>query len=208
MNDIDSGVAKGGTLLFTFKPLDRIGLKQKKVAWKVIPFAANAKKRAQVEYVNQLAFIAPQVSGGNRIDPSTYEAVNVGDAVSYDLDGDGQLVINEADDLKRPDFITARNNTRKIQDIAIGLQPKPRKDPEPILYFPKVGNTTMVVAKYHPILRAYMTSDYQESEVISGEIQTGLMWERDLSQLPDTSSWILTYDDDSGMYNLAPDDDN
>ena len=65
----------------------------------------------------------------------------------------------------------------------------------------------MVVCKYHPILRAYMTSDYQETEVISGEIQTGMIWERDLAQLEDTTNWRLTYDGGSGQYNLTPDDD-
>ena len=52
-----------------------------------------------------------------------------------------------------------------------------------------------------------MTSDYQETEVISGEIQTGMIWERDLAQLEDTTNWRLTYDGGSGQYNLTPDDD-
>ena len=65
----------------------------------------------------------------------------------------------------------------------------------------------MVVCKYHPTLRAYITSDYQENEVISGEIQTASIWERDLAQLEETTNWILSYDGGSGMYSLALDDD-
>ena len=32
--DVHSGLAKGGTLLLTFKPLEDIGSAQQKVAWK------------------------------------------------------------------------------------------------------------------------------------------------------------------------------
>ncbi|CAG7849727.1 SubName: Full=Uncharacterized protein {ECO:0000313/EMBL:CCA71574.1} [Serendipita indica DSM 11827] len=203
-----SGLAKGGTLLLTFKPLEDIGTAQQKVAWKVIPFATNTNKKAQAEYVNQLVFIGPQIDDDNLISPSTFGNVNVGGAVDFTLDSDKNLLISDTDKNKRPGFVVATNSTGKIQDIAIGLQPNPKKDPEAILYFPKIGNTSQVVCKYHPILRAYMTSDYQETEVISGEIQTGMIWERDLAQLEDTTNWRLTYNGSTGQYSLSPDEDS
>ncbi|CAG7849733.1 SubName: Full=Uncharacterized protein {ECO:0000313/EMBL:CCA74887.1} [Serendipita indica DSM 11827] len=148
------------------KPLEDIGTKQQKIAWKVIPFATNTNKKAQAEYVNQLVFIGPQVDDDNLISPSTFGNVNVGGAVDFTLDADKNLLISDSDKNKKPGFIVATNSTGKVQDVAIGLQPNLKKDPEAILYFPKVVILRWLLPS--TILSfAYMTSDYQETEVIS-----------------------------------------
>ncbi|CCA74885.1 hypothetical protein PIIN_08855 [Serendipita indica DSM 11827] len=93
------------------------------------------------------------------------------------------IIIKDTEENKEEGSIAATNNTGKLRDIALGLQIDAKADPEPILHFPNIAHHGAVVAKFRPVLRAYMTSDYREHEVISGEVQTNMIWERDLTQL-------------------------
>ena len=53
-----------------------------------------------------------------------------------------------------------------------------------------------------------MTADFQENEVISGEVQSAQIWERDLAQLEETTNWRLKYDGGTGQYTLVVDEDS
>jgi hypothetical protein len=53
------------------------------------------------------------------------------------------------------------------------------------------------------MLRAYVTSDYQESEILKGEIHSPLLWERDLATLAETITWNLTWDPATDRYTIA-----
>jgi hypothetical protein len=92
--------------------------------------------------------------------------------------------------------------------------------PKPALYFKEVGyvifpvfllqsahstkhrDGSHVTAKFTPILRAYITSDYQETAIIRGAIDTPAIWEHDLAALSDSTTWNLTRDPSTGHYTI------
>jgi len=48
-----------------------------------------------------------------------------------------------------------------------------------------------VDAQFHPFLKAYVTEQYQHTELIEGEIISKLLWKENLEHLPDNTEWTL-----------------
>jgi hypothetical protein len=93
--------------------------------------------------------------------------------------------------------------------------------PTPVLYFNEVGSVIFplylsqathratrrdgsnITAQFTPKLRAYVTSDYKETEILKGEIHSPLLWEKNLAELAETTTWNLTRDPATGRYTIA-----
>jgi hypothetical protein len=93
--------------------------------------------------------------------------------------------------------------------------------PTPALYFDEVGyvifplfflqsahstkcrDGSQVTAQLTPILRVYLTSDYQESTILRGAIETPAIWSQDLTGLAQHTAWNLKRDPSSGRYTLV-----
>jgi hypothetical protein len=97
--------------------------------------------------------------------------------------------------------------------------------PTPILYFDNVESVIFplflsqathsatrrdnsdITAQFIPKLRAYVTSDYKETEILKGEIRSTLLWEKDLAPLTELSTWNLTWDSATDCYTIAQADE-
>lgn len=93
--------------------------------------------------------------------------------------------------------------------------------PTPVLYFNEVGSVIFplylsqathrvtrrdgsnVTALFTPRLRAYVTLKHKETEILKGEIHSPLLWEKDLAELAETTTWNLTLDPATGRYTIA-----
>lgn len=92
--------------------------------------------------------------------------------------------------------------------------------PQPALYFNGVGyvlfllflqsahsekcrDGSHVTARFTPILRAYITSDYQETAIIRGAIDTPVVWSQDLAALAESTTWTLSRDPSNGHYTIV-----
>jgi hypothetical protein len=65
--------------------------------------------------------------------------------------------------------------------------------------------TYEVMGQFTPVLKAYVVSNYQQSEILRGAIQTPVIWTQDLSTLSESSSFSFTYDPPSGKYAITQD---
>ncbi|OJA11169.1 hypothetical protein AZE42_09990 [Rhizopogon vesiculosus] len=86
------------------------------------------------------------------------------------------------------------NETGEIQDIALGVtlfMPLGDMMPKSALYFKDVGDGSRTAAKFTQKLRAYITSDYQEAQILEGAIETDPTWEQNLTALHDSTTWNL-----------------
>jgi hypothetical protein len=54
---------------------------------------------------------------------------------------------------------------------------------------------------------AYVTSDYQQNQVIKADIE-GLIWQQNLTSLDEKTVWTLYKDQQSGAYKIAQKQDN
>jgi len=66
-----------------------------------------------------------------------------------------------------------------------------------------VRNTNSVVATYTPILSAYVTSDYQQTQLITGEIVSPVLLNQNLAYLPAEQVYTLKRNFPDGSYKIV-----
>ncbi|KAF9222756.1 hypothetical protein BS17DRAFT_837722 [Gyrodon lividus] len=59
-------------------------------------------------------------------------------------------------------------------------------------------NGAFVKAQFTPVLHAYITEQYQETQIIRGEVDVSSIWEEDLAGLEPSTTWVLTHDKATG----------
>jgi len=151
-------------------------------------------------YRNQLAFTKPQVENGNIVGAATAVDVNVGQQTTLTKSGN---VFKFSDPVAgATSYVMATNSTGVKENLAVGFHAEKALLPTPMLYFDEVGDASKVTAQFTPNLRAYVTSDYQETEILRGEVGTPMLWDEDLAALPETTTWNLTLDQ-CGRYKIT-----
>ncbi|KAG1729036.1 hypothetical protein EDB19DRAFT_2042425 [Suillus lakei] len=189
------------TLLLTFNgPVAGVG-DHSPVVWRVSTFGKSGPYQMRATYKSQLAFTKPQVESGNIVGAATAVEINVGQQTT--LTKDGQVFSFSAPIAGSSGFLRATNDAGLKEDIAIGFMSPGQLLPTPTLIFEGVGDDSNVTAQFTPILRAYVTSDYQETQILRGEIHSPMLWDEDLAALPETTTWNLTRDAASGRYSIT-----
>ncbi|KAG1883161.1 hypothetical protein F4604DRAFT_1741109 [Suillus subluteus] len=136
-------------------------------------------------YRSQLAFTKPQVEHGSVIGAATAVEINA------PVEGTSS-------------YLKATNLAGAKQDLAIGFMGHGALLPTPMLYFKNVGDDDFVTAHFKPMLRAYVTSDYQETEIWKNSPKNStFLWEEDLADLDETTTWNLTWNGHTGRYTIA-----
>jgi hypothetical protein len=64
------------------------------------------------------------------------------------------------------------------------------------------SSTSSAQVQFTPILRGYITTDYQETEILRGQIASPVLFNRDLTQLEEESNWKITYNAGSGIFTI------
>ncbi|KIK98569.1 hypothetical protein PAXRUDRAFT_133930 [Paxillus rubicundulus Ve08.2h10] len=205
------GLGADATLMLTFNDPDVTpGLYHDKfpVCWKVTSFAAEGPYSMKATYQSHLAFVKPQVEDGSNtiVDASTYKSVNLGDETKLTKDTKGVYHFSNVTP-GDAGFLEAVNGCPLVEDIAIGFsKPGSDEDPTCVLYFGSVGHNGFVKAQFTPHLRAYITDQYQETQIIRGEVDTPMIWQRDLGQLAQSTTWFLTYNGATGEFAITDTD--
>ncbi|KAG2153858.1 hypothetical protein DEU56DRAFT_425470 [Suillus clintonianus] len=153
------------------------------VCW-LTTFGQTGPYRMHATYTNQLAFSRPQVDNGSVVDAETCVEIN-----------------NPVKGI--PGYLEARNDTGSIQDIALGFMSPRDLMPRPVLYFKEVEDGSNITAQFTPMLRAYITSDYQDTAILHGAIDTPAIWEQNLAALSESTTWNLTRDPATGHYRIT-----
>ncbi|KAG1724084.1 uncharacterized protein EDB91DRAFT_144090 [Suillus paluster] len=195
-------LGKESTLLLTFDA-DMKGLYQDffPVVWRVSKFGKTGPYRMLATYTSQLAFSIPQVVSGNIVDAETCVKINDGEITTL-------TDVNDVFHFSPPKagitgVLQAANKTGAIQDMAIGFMNPGDLMPKPALFFNEVGDGSNVTARFTPVLRAYITSDYQETAILRGAIDTPAIWSKNLAALPESTIWNLKRDPANGHYSIT-----
>ncbi|KAG1864412.1 hypothetical protein F4604DRAFT_1928864 [Suillus subluteus] len=142
------------------------------------------REDGRATYTNQLAFSKTQVVNGNVISAGTCVKINPPQAGTSGV-------------------LQAVNKTGAVQDLAVGFLNKGDLMPTPALYFNEVGDESSVKAQFTPILRVYITSDFQETAILRGAIDTPAIWTQDLAALAENTTWNLKHDTATGRYTVV-----
>ncbi|KAG2072238.1 hypothetical protein BDR04DRAFT_415729 [Suillus decipiens] len=197
-------LGKETTIMLTFDA-DMKGLYEDffPVVWMVSKFGKTGTYDLQATYTSQLAFSRPQVDdGGYKITEAAVSVkINVGEKTSLTESND--IYYFSTPQPGTPDVLQAVNNTGAIQDIALGFISQGDLVPQSVLCFSGVGDGRQATAQFTPVLRLYITSDYQENAIIRSAITPPAIWSQDLTGLAKSTTWTLKYDAASGHYTLV-----
>ncbi|KAG2153859.1 hypothetical protein DEU56DRAFT_771423 [Suillus clintonianus] len=194
-------LGKEATLMLTFDTMEGLYEDFFPVVWKVSTFGKTGPYRAHATYTSQLAFSIPQVLAGNIVDAET--SVKINDSEKTVLTQANNVYHFSPPQAGTSGVLQAVNNTGALQNIAVGFVAPGELMPKPALFFEGVGDESHVTAKFTPVLRAYITSDYQETAIIRGAIDTPAVWTQNLAGLAASTTWELKRDLASGHYTIT-----
>ncbi|KAG1849840.1 hypothetical protein C8R48DRAFT_676942 [Suillus tomentosus] len=197
-----NNLGKQVTLMLTLSPdVDRLYEDVFPVVWRVINFPKSGPYRASMTYTSQLAFSRAQEENGKVVDAVTSININNGE----------KTILTEANDFYHfstpqgaaSGILQAQNHTGTTQEMAVGFVNKGDFTPTPVLFFSDVGDGSNVTAKFTPVLRAYITSDYEATSILRGPVDTPAILSQDLTGLPQNTIWNLSHDATTGRYTLT-----
>lgn len=176
-------------------------------AFKVSSFKAKGPYVFTVTYKADLGFTRAQVSGGTVEPASTYTPIQVGQETTLTKEGSPPTYSFSDPNIIEPPTtqMIAMNGTNGLEDIGIGFFERPDREPTQMLVFKDVGTESRVQAEFTPILRAYVTSDYQQNALLKGQISTKPLFKEDLVMLREHTNWLLKYNPGSGKYEIIAD---
>ncbi|KAG2140619.1 hypothetical protein DEU56DRAFT_286675 [Suillus clintonianus] len=194
-------LGRESTLLLTFgSNMDGIYRDYFPVVWRVTTFGAQGQFMVSAKYTNQLVFTKPQVQNLQIVGSAATVKIDYGQQTTLTQAGGGYCF--GAPEAGADDYIKALNNTGKNEAMAIGFANDDYMS-TPTLYFGDIGNNSNITAQFTPKLRAYITTYYQEGEILRAEIQAPVIWERDLADLDESTTWNLTMDANTGNYAIT-----
>ncbi|KAI0360515.1 hypothetical protein OH77DRAFT_1516998 [Trametes cingulata] len=180
------------TLMLCFTPPGPdLFVKQFPVAWKVTTLSATGGSTLDATFTSQLGFCMPQIGGNSKIvSASNYMAINVGQITTLNLNtAVNPPVYHFTAPVPSPasKAIQAVNNAGHPVAIALGFINDMGTNDEtmnPVLTWKNVGQGMTVTGEFTPVLRAYVTLNYQASEILKGELRnTKPIWEANLASL-------------------------
>ncbi|KAG1870503.1 hypothetical protein C8R48DRAFT_85395 [Suillus tomentosus] len=171
------------------------------IVWKARKFAKSGPYRATATYTAQLAFARAQVENGQVVSAAT--SVNINNGEKTTLTEANDVYYFSTPQMGTSGILQAQNDTGSIQEIAVGFINKGDFMPTPVLYFSDVGHGSRVTAKFTPVLQAYITSDYEETSILRGQVDTPAIWSQDLTGLAQNTTWNLSHDANTGRYTIT-----
>ncbi|KAI0712718.1 hypothetical protein C8T65DRAFT_739293 [Cerioporus squamosus] len=195
------------TLMLCFTPpVPKLFVDQFPIAWKVTTLAATGRSSLNATWTANLGFSATQVGEGSIVTAGNYTPIKVGQTTTLLLDQTARPPVQHWTDPKTLPGVTtvqAVNGTGGPAGIGIGFitdLDKPTEDMSVALTWPNVGNTLAVTGDFTPILSAYVALDYQESQLIRGDIQSvAPIWQSNLLSLQ-ANTTIVVSKDATGAY--------
>lgn len=155
------------------------------VVWKVLTFHKSGLCRFDVTYTNDLALSEADIADENLVQTGANFKLKPGQQTTLTLEDDSEaatLCFSPPVD-GTSGYLTAENKTGLVQDLAVGFFDPINSSPVPTLFFKEVEDGSNVAAQCKPVLRIYVESDYQETEVLVDPIDSTAIWEQDLHQL-------------------------
>ncbi|KAG8830961.1 hypothetical protein FRC18_007318 [Serendipita sp. 400] len=106
--------------------------------------------------------------------------------------------------------VSVENKTDEDQEVVLGFASDPA--PTPILYFDAVSNTfdpisspdADVLTQFTPIVSAYVTSQYQQGQIMKNGVEVKPIWTAEMSSLKETTVLIFSRDKTTGEFYLGP----
>ncbi|KAG2034046.1 hypothetical protein BDR03DRAFT_966062 [Suillus americanus] len=200
----DLGIDADLVLAFDDQPIAGIYKDYYPSAFAVRKFGAEGTYRADIIYCSQLAFTKVVISDDVIQSASTEVPIAVGQSV----------ILTQADEIFRfsdpktdstvpKKNIQCTNNAPFKEDIGVGFIEKEGDAPKTTLVWRGVGHGQKLNMEFIPRLRGYIDRDpYREDGLIKSPITSDLLFDEDLAALYKHTTWVITYDKNSGEFSI------
>ncbi|KAH9475602.1 hypothetical protein JR316_0012719 [Psilocybe cubensis] len=195
LNFTSSDLGRDVNLLLMFEP-PKNGTLYKDlfpVCWKVLKFTPSGISAARVEYTADSGLLVPQRDTGNLVAASNAQRCQTGQMCVMETNDEGDNFLNPAV-AGDPGVILCEFKTHRPSEVAFGLFNKAGNKIEPVMKWDGVGVGSTLAVQLTPKLRIYGMTDYQETELVRGEIRSPLLFEENLIALPNFTEWIVSID--------------
>ncbi|KAF9237979.1 hypothetical protein BU15DRAFT_75589 [Melanogaster broomeanus] len=98
-------------------------------------------------------------------------------------------------------YLQAKNASPSSESLALTCITS-ASIPTPVLYFDSVASDTIASAQFAPRLRAYTTSNYEETQILRSQVSSSVIWDQNLAELDESSTWALSHNLMTGEYTL------
>jgi len=186
------------TLMLTFTP-PRIGTLYKDefpLAWRILQFPATGRVSAGVTYTPATAFLYPQIESGNVVNASNWQPCALGQKTQLNPDHGFAVPVKGVED-----FLSCTNKSSTPASIGIGFYDGDEITPDIIWTKIAVNNTLKAFLSAKMLI--YATSDYKQSEMITGDIESPLLWSHDLKSLASVTKLTVAVDPDTGEVSVS-----
>ncbi|KAG9096234.1 hypothetical protein FS749_008865 [Ceratobasidium sp. UAMH 11750] len=203
LNFYTYGLQKDTTVMLMFQPpsTSKLFRDQFPVVWKIINFRAGGHSKATVKYVARLAFGYAQTDDNNLVDSAAWVEVMSGDMSSI-TGAAGDKRFGPTTKREGTKLLVCKNNTDQRANLSIGFVKGDGigQRYEPTLVWTGVGSKSNITAQFTPILTAYVTRDYKESQLLRGEVETDAIWSQNINEIDDVTGWNFLEDDSNGSF--------
>lgn len=178
------------------------------VVWKVFTFPKTGSCKFEVTYTNDLAFAEADIEDGNLVQTFANFKLKPGQQTTLTMEDDSDNLSFSPPLDGTNGHLKAENRTGLTQDLAVGFfNPKTQQffttKPDPALFFKEVEDGNDATAQWKPVLRVYLESDYQETEVLVDAIVSTAIWEQDLHRLFRNTTFNFEHDTLTGRCTLT-----
>ncbi|KAH9475592.1 hypothetical protein JR316_0012709 [Psilocybe cubensis] len=198
---LSNDLGKELDLLLMFEPpqVGKLYVDLFPVCWKVISFGATGLGSASVQYTADTGFFVPQNRSGNRVSASNAQRCQSGEkcALRTNANKNGSY-ITKAVPSKAPKALQCVNETERPASIGIGFMNEAGTKMEPALVWNNIAKDSTLSTELTPKLKIYAVSDYKETQLIRGDIESPLLFEKNLISLPNSTEWKVSIDEGTG----------
>ncbi|KAH9475591.1 hypothetical protein JR316_0012708 [Psilocybe cubensis] len=187
-------------LLLMFEPpaAGRLYVDLFPVCWKVLSLSAGGLSTASVEYTAASGFFVPQVESGNRVFASNSQPCETGQRCTLRINDNGNGNSITAPVPGVGGSMQCLNTTGRPASIGMGFFNTTGTKMEPALLWDNVANNSILSIQLTPRLKIYAVRDYKATELIRGDIESPLLFERNLIALPASTTWKVFIDEGTG----------
>ncbi|PPQ92005.1 hypothetical protein CVT25_004853 [Psilocybe cyanescens] len=161
------------------------------VCWKVLSFVATGLSAATVEYTADTGFLVPQRQSGNLVSASNAQRCQTGQTCTLfskeDESGNYLSPAEEGDE----GVLQCVNKADHSAKLGVGFFNKAVTKIEPTFLWKDIDTVAVVLT---PKLKIYAVNDYKATELIRDNIQSPLLFEQNLIDLPSFTEWIVSFD--------------
>ncbi|TFK32749.1 hypothetical protein BDQ12DRAFT_728383 [Crucibulum laeve] len=203
LNFFSDNIGQLVTLLLMFSPPPGGNLYTDEfpLAWEVIQLQGSGHSQATVTYTATTAFFVPQIVQGNLVTSSNSEICLVGQQCVAAYNQTVEVITNVT--TGTPGLLTCTNETPVAADIGIGFTDPKGDNLQPALLWTRVGVNSSVAAQFTPTLLVYAETQYQQTQIIKGEIQSPLLLSQNLVLLNPQTTYNVTINATTGQIQLT-----